>query len=85
MLHKCNEFLSFILNALCYIAILIYFSLHAVFSFTLKIFSHIFSFIYAFSNHKVLTFLSFLTFLFTIFNHSLYSTYSTYNTCSTCN
>ena len=78
--EKFDEFLSFILNALFYIAIQIYFSLHAVFSLTLKIFSHIFSFIYAFFNHKVLTFLSFLTFLFAIFNNSPYSTY-VYNFC----
>ena len=43
---------------------------------TLRIFSHIFSFIYALCNHKVLTFLSFLTFLFAIFNNSPYSTYA---------
>ena len=73
--EKCDECLSFILNAMFYIVILIYFSLHAVFSLTLKIFSHIFSFIYAFCNHKVLTFLSFLTFLSAIFNNSPYSTY----------
>ena len=36
--EKCDEFLSFILNGLFYIAILIYFSLHAVFCLTLKIF-----------------------------------------------
>ena len=42
---------------------------------TSKIFSHIFSFIYALCNHKVLTFLSFLTFLFAIFNNSPDSTY----------
>ena len=51
--ENCDEFLSFILNALFYIAILNYFSLHALFSLTLKIFSHTFSFIYAFCNHKV--------------------------------
>ena len=75
-----DEFLSFILNALFYIVILIYFSLHAAFSFTLKTFSHIFSFIYAFCNHEVLTFSLFLTFLFAIFNNSPYSTY-VYNFC----
>ena len=32
-------------------------------------------YIYAFLNHKVLSFLSFLTFLFAIFNNSPYSTY----------
>ena len=73
--ENCDEFPSFILNAMFCIVILIYFSLHAVFSLTLKIFSHIFSFIYAFCNHKVLTFLSFLTFLSAIFNNSPYSTY----------
>ena len=72
--ENCDEFVSFILNALFYIAILIYFSLHAVFLLTLKFFSHI-SFIYAFCNRKVLMFLSFLTFLFAIFNNSPYSTY----------
>ena len=78
--ENCDEFLSFILNAMFCIAILIYISLHAVFSLTLKIFSHIFSFIYAFCNHKVLTFSSFFTFLFAIFNNSPYSTY-VYNFC----
>ena len=73
--EKCDEFLSSILHALFYIAILIYFSLHVVFSLNLKIFSHIFGYIYAFCNHKVLTFLSFLTFLLTIFNNSPDSTY----------
>ena len=78
--EKCDEFLSFILNKLFYIAILIYFSSHAVFSLTLKIFSHIFSFTYAFCHRKVLTFLSFFTFLFAIFNNGPYSTY-VYNFC----
>ena len=78
--ENCDEFLSFILNALFYIAILIYFSLHAVFSLTFKIFSHVFSFIYAFCNHKVSAFLSFLTFLFAMFNNSPYGTY-VYNFC----
>ena len=71
--EKCDEFLSFILHALFYTVILIYFSSHVVFSLNLKLFSqHIFSYIYAFFNHKVLTFLSFLTFLFAIFNNSPY-------------
>ena len=78
--ENCDEFLSFILNALFHTATMIYFSLHAVFSITLKIFSHIFSFKYAFCNHKVLTFLSFFTFLFAICNNSPYSTY-VYNFC----
>ena len=78
--ENCDEFLSFILNALFYIVILIYFSLHAMFSLTLKTFSHIFSFIYTFCNHKVLTFLSLLTFLFTILNNSPYSMH-VYNFC----
>ena len=78
--ENCDEFLSFILNALFYIVILIYFSLHAMFSLTLKTFSHIFSFIYTFCNHKVLTLLSLLTFLFTILNNSPYSMH-VYNFC----
>ena len=78
--EKCDEFLSFILNVLFYIAILIYFSSHAVFSLTLKIFSHIFSFTYAFCHRKVLTVLSFFTFLFAISNNGPYSTYA-YNFC----
>ena len=49
--ENCDEFPTFILSALFYIVILIYFSLHAVFSLTLKTFSHIFSFIYTFCNH----------------------------------
>ena len=73
--EKCDEFLSFILHALFYTVNLTYFSLHVFFSLNLKIFSHIFSYIYAFCNHKVLTFLSLLTFLFSIFNNSLYSAY----------
>ena len=58
-----------------YAVILIYFSLHVVFSLNLKVFSYIFSYTYAFSNNIVLTFLSFLTFLFTMFNNSPYSRY----------
>ena len=73
--ENCDEFLSFILNTLFYIVILIYLLLHALFSLTLKTFSRIFSFIYGLCNHKVLTFLSFLTFIFAIFNNSPYSTY----------
>ena len=39
--EKCVEFRSFILHALFYTVILIYFSLHVVLSLNLKIFSHI--------------------------------------------
>ena len=46
-----------------------------MFSLNLKFFSHIFSYVYAFCNHKVLRFLSFLTFLFAIFNNIPHSTY----------
>ena len=46
-----------------------------MFSLNLKIFSHIFGYLYASFNHKELTFLSFLTFLFAIFKNSPYSTY----------
>ena len=63
------------MNALFYVATLIYFSLHAVSSRTLKNWSHVFSVIYALCNHKVLTSLSFLTFLFAVLHNSTYSTY----------
>ena len=56
------------------------FFIACLFSLTLKTFSHIFSFIYTFCNHKVLTFLSLLTFLFTILNNSPYSMH-VYNFC----
>ena len=58
-----------------YAVILIYFSLHVVFSLNLKVFSYVFSYTYAFFDNKVLTFLSLLTFLFTIFNNNPYSRY----------
>ena len=53
--EKCDEFLIFILHVLFYTKILTYFSLYVLFSFNLKI-SLIFSVIYVFCNHKVLTF-----------------------------
>ena len=68
------------IECVVFIAILIYFSLHAVFSLTLKIFSSFLSFIFAFFNHNVLTVLLFLKFLLAIFNSSPYSTY-VYNFC----
>ena len=46
-----------------------------MFSLNLKIFSYIFSYIYAFCNHKILAFLLFLKFLLAIFNNSPHSTY----------
>ena len=69
--EKCDEFLSFILHVLFYVKILTYFLLHVLFSLNLKILSQIFRHIYAFCNHKVLTFLLRLTFLFAIFNKSI--------------
>ena len=54
--EKCDEFLSFILHVLFYTRILSCFSLHVLFSLNLKILSHIFSYVYGFCNHKVLTF-----------------------------
>ena len=62
-----DKFLSFILHLLFYTAILIYFLLHVMFSLNLKIFSYIFSYIYAFCNHKVLPFF----FVFSIFIHNI--------------
>ena len=73
--EKCDEFFSFILNVLFYTKVMTYFSLHLLFSLNSKIWSCIFSYLYAFCNHEVLTFLSFLTFLFAIFNNNPYSTY----------
>ena len=51
-----DEFLNSILHALFYTVILIHSSLHVAFSLNLKFFSYIFSYMYAFYNHIILTF-----------------------------
>ena len=73
--EKGDKFLSFIMHAFFYSVILIYFLLVDVFSRSLKVFSYIFSYIYAFCNDKILAFLLFLTFLFPIFNNGPYGVY----------
>ena len=75
IMEKCDEFLSFILHALFYAVILIYFSLNVVLSLNLIFFSYFFNYLDIFFDHKVLTLLSFYTFSFAIFNNSPYSTY----------
>ena len=57
--EKLDEFLSFILHALFYTVILIYFSLNVVSFLNLKIFAYIFSYMCAFCKHKILAYCCF--------------------------
>ena len=66
--------MNFILHVLFYTRILSCFLSHVLFSLNLKLLSHIFSYVYGFCNHKVLTFFIVFNVFFAIFKKSPYST-----------